>query len=294
MHIRVRLEVFALLLAPLLAAANDEVLIYRCTDAHGHDTYQDAPCPINSFEHVIRMQRPVDAPVPAAPVAPASPPVKRSTEAEPEAAAATDQPDAAEEPVKFSLPPWETEAAEDAVAPPPRGFSLPPWETEEGEDQAAPESAEPAADVASKARERGFSLPPWETEAGLTPRAEASETPAIKLRPTPRPSPPPLWRCRGLDRKAYISTTATPPPKCIPLSELGIDLSALPKSQRDGCRDVHDACDRLDDAAACKHYAELRIRAALAAGDLPLTAVPELRAEFLRLDGIWKQSCSLD
>lgn len=288
---------FVLLLAPLLASASNEVLIYRCTDAHGHDTYQDAPCPINSFEHVIRMQRPVDAPAPPAPVIKPALPEPPSREAEPESppeAAPDVVEEVVEEPVKFSLPPWETEAAEDAVAPPPRGYSQPPWETGEGEDQATPESAEPAADLATKTRERGFSLPPWETEAGLTPQAEASETPAIKLRPTPRPSPPPLWRCRGLDRKAYISTTASPPPTCIPLSELGIDLSALPKDQRDGCRDVHDACDRLDDAAACEHYAELRSRAALATGDVPLTAIPELRTEFLRLDGIWKKSCSLE
>lgn len=279
-----------LLLLPLLASASDDVLIYRCTDAHRHDTYQDAPCPINSFEHVIRMQRPLDAPVPAVPD---EPPATSSTDSESASPAAV-EPEAAEEPVKFSLPPWETEVGEETVAPPPRGYSLPPWEMENGDDKAAPEAAEPAPDLATKARERGFSLPPWETEAAVTPQAEPSEPPAIKLRPTPRPSPPPLWRCRGLDRKAYISTTASPPPKCIPLTELGVSLDALPADQRDGCRDVHDACDKLDDAAACEHYAELRGQAALAAGDLPLTAVPELRADFLRLDEIWKQSCSVD
>ncbi len=295
MHIRIGLAAFALLMPPLLAMASDDVLIYRCTDAHGHDTYQDAPCPINSFEHVIRMQRPVDSPIPAAPPAPALPAAPPSEppgdESEPDATLQT-PPETEKEPVTFSLPPWETEASEDAVAPPPRGYSLPPWETEEGEKQAGTEPAEPVSDLAAKARERGFSLPPWETEAGVKPQAEASESPAIKLRPTLRPSPPRLWRCRGLDRKAYVSTTATPPPKCIPLSELAIDLSALPEDQRDGCRDVHDACDPLDDVAACTHYEELRSRAALAAGDVPLTAVPELRTEFLRLDEIWKQSCS--
>jgi hypothetical protein len=282
---------FVLLLVPLLASASNEVLIYRCTDARGHDTYQDAPCPINSFEHVIRMQRPLDSAAPAAPLAAPPPPVPPEPPGTADESEST--PEATPEPVKFSLPPWETEADEDGVALPPRGYSLPPWETGDGEDQAAAESAQPAADMATKARERGFSLPPWESEASITPQAEADEPPAIKLRPTPRPSPPPLWRCRGLDRKAYISDTASPPPKCIPLRELGVDLSALPQDQRDGCRDVHDACDQLDDAAACEHYDELRGRAALAAGDLPLTAVPELRAEFLRLDQIWKHSCSL-
>jgi len=309
----------ALLCTAALAAG--EVLIYRCTDVHGHDTYQDSRCPINSFEHVIRMQRPIEPPEPpkppqppAPPPAPVAPPSEVVEDVAPEAEAPP--------PVTFSLPPWETAEPTEHAPPPPRGFSLPPWETGLAEDSETVPSS--ATDLAEQARLRGFSLPPWETgagensepasssssdlaeqaklqgfslppwETGAEPGTAEGELAVVKLRPAPRPAPPPLWRCRGLDRKAYISDTATPPPKCIPLSELGIDVSALPKLEREGCRDVHDACDRLDDAATCEHYAELRTRAAVAAGDNELTAVPELRAEFLRLDGIWRQSCSVN
>lgn len=202
------------LLTAALGAGEDEVLIYRCTDATGHDTYQDAKCPENSFQHIIRMQRPSEAPsAPAAPAAVANPAPRPAAEADAAAAAA---------------PAAASEGGEAGSTQPKRGFSLPPWETEE--------SLKP---------------PPPPPSGPQVRRIASGDVPPL----------PSLWRCRGLDRKAYISETDKPPPKCIPLAELGIQLDALPKEMRSGCQNVHDACDPLSPFEVCGH-----LRAQLANG----------------------------
>jgi hypothetical protein len=70
--------VFAALLPGLLGlagaahAAQDEVTIYRCTDAKGHVTLRDSPCTKGQAQETRSMLRPKDAPwhPPPVPVAP--------------------------------------------------------------------------------------------------------------------------------------------------------------------------------------------------------------------------------
>jgi hypothetical protein len=67
-----------LLLLPLLAAIagsavaqDNDITIYRCTDAAGHLTVQDSPCAEDQTQQVRRMLQPTDPPPRAEPVAPA-------------------------------------------------------------------------------------------------------------------------------------------------------------------------------------------------------------------------------
>ncbi|MGN7726576.1 DUF4124 domain-containing protein [Luteimonas sp. 22616] len=68
-----------LLLLPLLAAIagsvaaqDNDITIYRCTDAGGHLTVQDSPCADDQSQQVRRMIQPADPPPRAEPVAPAA------------------------------------------------------------------------------------------------------------------------------------------------------------------------------------------------------------------------------
>jgi hypothetical protein len=68
-----------LLLLPLLAAIagsvaaqDNDITIYRCTDAGGHLTVQDSPCADDQAQQVRRMIQPADPPPRAEPVAPAA------------------------------------------------------------------------------------------------------------------------------------------------------------------------------------------------------------------------------
>lgn len=68
-----------LLLLPLLAASagtvaaqDGDIAIYRCTDAAGHLTVQDAPCASDQSQQVRHMIQPTDPPPRAEPVAPSA------------------------------------------------------------------------------------------------------------------------------------------------------------------------------------------------------------------------------
>ncbi|HZW19412.1 MAG TPA: DUF4124 domain-containing protein [Luteimonas sp.] len=68
-----------LLLLPLLAASaggavaqDGDITIYRCTDASGHLTVQDAPCASGQEQQARRMIQPTDPPPRAEPVVPAA------------------------------------------------------------------------------------------------------------------------------------------------------------------------------------------------------------------------------
>lgn len=50
------------LTSPMALAQSSEVRIYRCTDAAGHLSLRDSPCPAGQHEQVREMQRPKDAP----------------------------------------------------------------------------------------------------------------------------------------------------------------------------------------------------------------------------------------
>jgi hypothetical protein len=81
-----------LLLAALAgaAAAQDDITVYRCTDANGHLTLQDGPCAGGQAQQTMRMLQPVDPPPRAAPEAsivpasePAPPPVAVASPSQP-------------------------------------------------------------------------------------------------------------------------------------------------------------------------------------------------------------------
>jgi hypothetical protein len=198
---RFRIPCLLALLLPGALLAQSEVLIYRCTDAYGHDTYQDSACPQNSFQHIIRMQRPSEPPPATRPVAPAAP------------------------------------IAPVAPPPPPEAQAPPPAQA--GEAGAPP---------------RNFSLPPWESEESLNPAPPPEPGPQVRrMAPGAADPLPALWRCRGLDKKPYLSDTDKPPPKCYSYADLGIDVSKMPAAARSGCQEVYDACERLPDRDVCEH-----------------------------------------
>jgi hypothetical protein len=62
-----------LLLVAGASRAADPVTVYRCTDAQGHVTLGDVPCPQGSTQQTLAMQRPVDAPPPPPRAEPPSP-----------------------------------------------------------------------------------------------------------------------------------------------------------------------------------------------------------------------------
>jgi hypothetical protein len=55
-----------------VAAQDNDITIYRCTDAGGHLTVQDSPCAADQSQQVRRMIQPTDPPPRAEPVAPAA------------------------------------------------------------------------------------------------------------------------------------------------------------------------------------------------------------------------------
>ena len=57
-----------------IAAPSNEVVIYRCEDAHHHVALQDHPCTGDAQQKVLQMIRPVDAPPRPQPIASATPP----------------------------------------------------------------------------------------------------------------------------------------------------------------------------------------------------------------------------
>ncbi|HVI60518.1 MAG TPA: DUF4124 domain-containing protein [Luteimonas sp.] len=62
------------------AVAQDDITIYRCTDASGHLTLQDAPCDKDQAQQTRRMLQPVDPPPRAAPPASATSPAAPAPE----------------------------------------------------------------------------------------------------------------------------------------------------------------------------------------------------------------------
>lgn len=72
----------AILLIPVGPLAAQEITVYRCQDAQGRLTLQDAPCPAGSTQDTRRMQRPQDPP--PKPTAPPAPPAATPAPPEPE------------------------------------------------------------------------------------------------------------------------------------------------------------------------------------------------------------------
>lgn len=72
----------AILLIPVGPSAAQEITVYRCQDAQGRVTLQDAPCPAGSTQDTRRMQRPQDPP-PKPVAAPAATPAAPEPEPAP-------------------------------------------------------------------------------------------------------------------------------------------------------------------------------------------------------------------
>lgn len=105
--------------------------------------------------------------------------------------------------------------------------------------------------------------PPAPPAAGDSKISASSTTPS-PANPTAATEPaavgvaPPLWRCRGLDAKPYLSDVADPPTKCLPLASMGYDVSRLPPELAGSCQEVRDECRELQGRDLCEAWRSRR------------------------------------
>jgi len=85
-------------------------------------------------------------------------------------------------------------------------------------------------------------------------RGPVSEAlPASSVPDAERKPPPPLFHCDTWDKDSYLSETAEPAPRCVPLQTVGIDGSSL-LAGGDACEMKHDSCAALADVALCQAW----------------------------------------
>lgn len=133
----------------------------------------------------------------------------------------------------------------------------------------------------------------------------------------PPPPPPPLWRCVDHEGETYLSRDGVPNARWLPLWVVGIDPRApaqafgkvgAPKPKPPstgpgvpavaGAREpliwVEDVCRRLDDAAACEHYADRRADLRRRIFNSQPSERAQLQPEERELTRILRESCGRD
>ncbi|HET6604715.1 MAG TPA: DUF4124 domain-containing protein [Xanthomonadaceae bacterium] len=132
--------------------------------------------------------------------------------------------------------------------------------------------------------------PPEPPPPVVDPHATLSAEPAPPPEPLPaapsRPPPPPLWRCRGLDKEPYFSEIATPPPRCLPLAAMGYDTRRLPAQLQGSCQNVYDQCVPLGGRELCRGWKSLLEQAQSLLRTAFSNTQAERQAEVDRLAGI--------
>lgn len=236
---RVRLLAATLLLAwiaavhvPALAA---DVVIYRCTDADGRQSLQNAPCAKD-----LKQQKVMAAPLPTVPARPAS-------AATPNTAANDDLPplrgcidaQGGISIVRTACPagskPWSRTLQDVPTT------SLPAGHSEPGTPPATPVPASGVFDS---------------NHMPATPSASppSSSATAAALRRLP---PPALFQCGAPDRGSYYSEDYAPKSRCLPLSIANLDGS--PGSDRaQACQMVTEVCAPVPDRQLCAAWKQQR------------------------------------
>lgn len=97
-----------------------------------------------------------------------------------------------------------------------------------------------------------------DSKIAASPAKASTAEPAAAAAPGAVAVAPPLWTCRGLDNKPYLSEVADPPTKCLPLASMGYDVSRLPPDLAGSCQEVRDECRELQGPELCEAWRSRR------------------------------------
>ncbi|KAF1697146.1 DUF4124 domain-containing protein [Pseudoxanthomonas koreensis] len=271
MHPRLRLSPLCLLLCLLMGTATPATLraqavtIYRCTDAAGVLTVQNAPCPDGSTQSERRMG---------------------GVASSPDAGAAATGP-ALTAPPPTGTPPSAAPAGQvqDVQRSSDGGFVTTSTGPGTSVDRHAPQRH--ASDGGFITTSTGPE--PRILDSANLPRADAAAGEAGESDPA-RPPPPPIFRCTTHDNDSYLSEEAEVPPRCLPLRTVGLDGNPATGAGR-ACEVGRARCSRVPDGAACeawrRHAREAESRWRFAHPD----NTERRRTEYDRLAALVSESC---
>lgn len=213
LHLRARPE------TPVVAApTGPATTIYRCTDARGETTVQNAPCPKGSKQDQREVREVTSMPLPgnasaarAAPVTPVATPLATNASAGPaEDARASD----------LALPPPEEAQTLQTI----NGMSLIQDPSLHKEDAAA------------------------DALAGRNNTADAAQAGHVT-----GSAPPILFQCTTYDSGTYLTEDTNPQSRCAPLKTVGLDGNPFAGAGK-ACQVIHDVCARVPDQGLCSAW----------------------------------------
>ncbi|SEL55456.1 protein of unknown function [Pseudoxanthomonas sp. GM95] len=200
---------------PVVAApSGPATTIYRCTDAKGEMTVQNAPCPPGSKQDKREVHEVASMPLPGN--APATPPPAQA--APPSAASTAPGRNDGSRSSAIALPPPEDAQTIQTIG----GMTLIEDPTLHKDDAAA-DALAGRGNAAPKAVDAG-------TVTGS--------------------APPILFQCTTYDNGTYLTEQAEPQSRCAPLKTVGLDGNPFSGSGK-ACQVIHDVCARVPDQKLC-------------------------------------------
>ncbi len=123
----------------------------------------------------------------------------------------------------------------------------------------------------------------------LVPQAvRASEPVAVApAAPVTKPAPvalPALYLCKGRGVDDYLSESAEPPSRCVPMRVVGLDGNPA-KGAGEACEVQRDTCAAIDPTQLCSTWQQ-RVRDAESAARFSSLAQPDARQQYQRLQAV--------
>jgi|GEM_PF-73440 len=208
---------------PVVAApSGPATMIYRCTDAHGEMTVQNAPCPAGSRTDKRAVQGVASMPLPGkAPAASAAPTSPAPADAQ-DAPVTANQAESTRSSA-IAVPPQEEAQTLQTIG----GMTLIEDPTLHKDDAAA------------------------DALAGRSNTTNAAvEAPAGMVTGT---APPILFQCTTYDQGTYLTEDTNPQSRCAPLKTVGLDGNPFGGAGQ-ACQVIHDVCARVPDQRLCSAW----------------------------------------
>ncbi len=207
---------------PVVAApTGPATTIYRCTDAKGEMTVQNAPCPAGSKTDKRAVQGVASMPLPGNAPAASAPPTSPAPTGDPSTAGTTGQAEGARS-SSIAVPPQEEAQTLQTI----NGMTLIEDPSLHKDDAAADALAG-----------RTGSTPAGDTDAGMVTGT----------------APPILFQCTTYDSGTYLSEETNPQSRCAPLKTVGLDGNPFNGAGK-ACEVIHDVCARVPDQRLCSAW----------------------------------------
>ncbi len=121
--------------------------------------------------------------------------------------------------------------------------------------------------------------------------AQTAPTTPVAPLPVEKPTPvalPALFLCKGRGIDDYLSETADPPSRCVPMRVVGLDGNPA-KGAGEACEVQRDTCTAVDPTQLCSTWQQ-RVHDAEAAARFTSLAQPDAPARYQRLQALWDAS----